>query len=98
MYPSTADYVQLLIDLAAQAEPNDFILAQAIAVLRHWAQLIGNTRMPLPDVTYLQHALHEQAVLPTHKGEWVSLADELVIRDDAGLAQAFSVSKAAQSS
>lgn len=89
MYPYTADYTQLLVDLALQPEPSEHIHTQATAVLLHWSRLIAHAQMPLPDVTYLQQALNKQAVLPTIKGKWVSVADGLVIRDDEELGKAF---------
>lgn len=89
VYPSTADYVQLLTDLAAQPQPNDHIFGQAMAVLLHWSRLIGNAHMPGQDVEYIQQSLYRLAVLPTLKGRWVSLADGVVVRDDEQLGQAF---------
>ena len=89
VYPSTADYVQLLTDLAAQPEPNDHIFGQAIAVLLHWSRLIGSAHMPRQDVEYMQQSLYRLAILPTLKGQWVSLADGVVVRDDEALGKAF---------
>lgn len=89
VYPSTADYIQLLTDLAAQPEPNDHMFGQAIAVLLHWSRLMGSAQMPLQDVEYIQQSLQRQAVLPTVKNHWVSLADGVVIWDDEALGKAF---------
>lgn len=89
VYPSTADYVQLLADLAAQPEPNDHIFGQAIAVLLHWSRLIGSAHMPRQDVEYMQQSLYRLAILPTLKGRWVSLADGVVVQDDEALGKAF---------
>ncbi|DBA78596.1 TPA: hypothetical protein ACH3X1_008526 [Trebouxia sp. C0004] len=89
VYPSTADYVQLLTDLAAQPEPNDHIFGQAMAVLLHWSRLIGAAQMPGQDVEYIQQSLYRLAILPTLKGLWVSLADGVVVRDDEALGKAF---------
>ena len=89
VYPSTADYIQLLTDLVAQPEPNDHIFGQAIAVLLHWSRLIGTAHMPGQDVEYIQQSLFKLAILPTLKGRWVSLADGVVVRDDEALGKAF---------
>ena len=89
VYPSTADYVQLLTDLAAQPEPNDHIFGQAIAVLLHWSRLLGSAHMPRQDVEYMQQSLYRLAILPSLKGQWVSLADGVVVRDDEALGKAF---------
>ena len=89
MYPSTADYIQLLIDLAAQPEPNDHIFGQAIALLLHWSRLMGTGHMPLEDASLIQQALNRQATVPTLKGRWISVADKVVIRDDEELGKAF---------
>ncbi len=89
VYPSTADYIQLLTDLAAQPEPNDHIFGQAMAVLLHWSRLITTAHMPGQDVEYIQQSLYRLSLLPTLKGRWVSLADGVVIRDDEELGKAF---------
>lgn len=74
-------HIQLLIDLAAQPEPNDHIFGQAIALLLHWSRLMGTGQMPLEDASLIQQALNRQAVVPTLKGRWISVADGVVIRD-----------------
>ena len=89
VYPSTADYVQLLTDLAAQPQPNDHIFGQAIAVLLHWSRLMGTAQMPVQDVEYIQQSLHRHALLPSIRGRWVSVADGVIIRDDEPLGKAF---------
>lgn len=89
LYPSTEDYMQLLNELAALPEPDDHTFGQAIAVLLHWSKLMGSGQMPRQDVQYIQQALYKQAVLPSEKGKWVSLADGVVIRDDEEVGKAF---------
>ena len=88
LYPSTADYCELLASLAAQPESHDSSLEQALRVLLHWSGLIARGFMPYPDLELLKTALYSRALLPTVWGNWVSVSDGLYVMDDQELAQA----------
>ena len=93
VYPSTADYCELLASLASQPEAGTSSCEQALQVLLHWAKLIGATpgatRMPFEDVALLKTKLYSRALLPTVKEKWVAASEGVYILDDDELAGAF---------
>lgn len=89
LYPSTADYCELLACLAAQQDSVAASFEQALQVLLHWSGLIGAARMPSGEVELVRSALYSRALLPTVKGGWVSASEGVYILDDTELAAAF---------
>lgn len=89
LYPSIADYCELLACLAAQQGSGAASCEQALQVLLHWSGLIGAARMPSGDVDLLRSALYSRALLPTVKGQWVAASEGVYILDDTELAAAF---------
>ena len=90
LYPSTADYCDLLANLAAQqGDSSSAGFEQALQVLRHWSGLLGTARMPSEEVELLKSALYSRGLLPTVKRGWVAASEGVYILDDAELAAAF---------
>ena len=89
MYPSTADYCELLASLANAPKADDNRQSQAVTVLLHWSGLIARGVMPYPDVQFVQTALHSRSLLPTTDKKWVTASDGLYVMDNAELAKAF---------
>ena len=89
VYPSTADYCDLLASLAEQPEANTTCVAQAMQVMLHWAGLIGRSYMPLEDAEYLRAALGGRQLLPTMSTKWVAASEGLYVLDDEDVAAAF---------
>ena len=89
LYPSTADYCELLASLAAQPEASTSSCDQALQVLLHWAGLIGGARMPFQDIEFLKAALYSRALLLTVKKKWMAASEGVYILDDEELADAF---------
>ncbi len=89
LYPSTADYCELLGSLGSQPEADNTSLEQAVMVLLHWSGLIFRGVMPHEDLEFLKAALYSRALLPSVDRKWVSASDGLYLMDDKDLAQAF---------